>query len=577
MDFRVLLACLGGLVTLCIYRFYSYWATGFFVSDEYGYYYDAIHGTFYSDRWFFGYVNIIIFRIFGINSPDPFSYFLPFYMFFWAAVTFVVFYKILKLLGFRQPVIALSLASCLALISFMLLSLGFLTEPMGLGLAMVGVYFLLRFGKSPSPKYGLLFSVLAASFFGFAAGTREPYNAFLIGGLLIVLLVSIGRIRSKTKGAPRSRALWGCSVLIFVLLTIFFLFVPTHAFSQQVQPIGSQLITSVVSNPQTNPGTTVSTVTRTVTRTLEVVGIVNGTTTTATETVTNTTTTTTTIQQPVPFYRQFVVTNTLLIFFGGILLGWGPVCVGIAAAGLFVLLRKSIREKELTARFALGMAIIALGSYFVVSFIYAPLPYYFSFAYYSTVIRFSDTALPAYFLVAPFALAIIAKRRARVLGLAVVVIIFLIAAVPVYETYAASNLTSLGSSNPFNLSYHTPGAEVRDYFQANPASSPVYVAGLPYGWVFCPGVQDLKFVNAYDFVNNGQAPFLNSSIFVSEHWTSLFLYSTSPSDPAESLPSFLAVPLENPSNSTYSYSFSNAQTVASDSDFALVHVTVTWR
>src|SRR5579859_8082336 len=90
IDSKVLVGLLGALAVLCAYRFYDYWTTGFFVSDEYGYFYDAVHGAIYSDRWFFGWVNIIIFKAFGIASVDAYSYLLPFYLFFWTAITLIV-------------------------------------------------------------------------------------------------------------------------------------------------------------------------------------------------------------------------------------------------------------------------------------------------------------------------------------------------------------------------------------------------------------------------------------------------------------------------------------------------------
>src|SRR5271155_2508580 len=189
-DTKALASALTILAALCVYRFYDFWTTGFFVSDEYGYFFDAVHGSIYSDRWLFGWMNIYLFKALGITSVDSFSYLLPFYMFFWTGLTLVVFYKMLKLLGFDTATVAVSLLSSFVLISFVLLSLGFLTEPVGLCFAMLGIYFLLRFQRAKGGGGLVGFSILAVLSFGAASGTREPYEAFLIGGVVIAVLIA---------------------------------------------------------------------------------------------------------------------------------------------------------------------------------------------------------------------------------------------------------------------------------------------------------------------------------------------------------------------------------------------------
>jgi hypothetical protein len=83
---KSLLVCEIAMAALCIYRILNYRITGFIVPDEYGYYYTALNGTIYGDRWFFGGLNILLFRVFQITTPDSFSYFLPFYLFLWSGL-----------------------------------------------------------------------------------------------------------------------------------------------------------------------------------------------------------------------------------------------------------------------------------------------------------------------------------------------------------------------------------------------------------------------------------------------------------------------------------------------------------
>jgi hypothetical protein len=564
LDAKALAACLSVLAVLCAYRFYDYWTTGFFVSDEFGYFFDAIHGGIYSDRWFVGWVNIFLFRALGITNVDAYSYLLPFYLFFWTAITFIVFYKLLKLLEFNELTTALSLLSCFALISFILLSMGFLTEPVGLCMAMCAVYFLARYMKSDSVRGSLIFPLLSGCFFGFAAGTREPYNAFLIGGIVIIIMLGLAKRRDglRTRRLP-PKALIAVSILVFVLPSLFFLVVPTQAYTQQVAPISTQLFQSIVSNPPTSGGV-VTTITTTT--------VVNHTTTTIT-------TTQTTAPPAVPFYRQYVATNTLLIFFGGILLGWGPICVAIALGGFLILLQRSIRGKDITARFMLLTSVFALGSYFIVSFIYAPDPYYFSFQDYSTVIRFSDTALPAYFMAAPLFLAVVSKSRKRMLGLAAVVMVFLLVAVPVYEVYASSNF-NYTTQNPFELGYRTDAALLRNYFAANDSNQAVDLVGVPYGWTFTPGVQDLHSVQAYAIGQNPLTPEIAYSNFTAMKWSVFYLYVNEPASAFPTENQFL-VPFFNSTAASdvsppYPFALVSSQPVLHGSDFTLYKVQLDW-
>lgn len=533
LDAKALACSLAVLAVLCAYRFYNYWVTGFFVSDEFGYFYDALHGALYSDRWFVGSVNIVIFRALGITNVDAYSYLLPFYLFFWTATTFIVFYKLLKLLEFDELTRALSLLSCFVLISFILLSLGFLTEPVGLCMAMSGIYLLARYMKSTSVRGSLVFPLLSACFLGFAAGTREPYNALLIGGIVIVLMLALAKRRAGlVSGRLSPAALVLVPVLLFALASLFFLFVTTQAYAQQVAPISTSLVTNIASHTT-----------------------------------------------GAPWYREYIATNTLLIFFGGIILGWGPICVLIALGGFVILLQKSVRGKDITARFLLLTSVFALGSYFIVSFIYSPSPYYFSFGDYSTVIRFSDTALPAYFLAAPFFLAILTKSRKRMLGLAAVCVAFLLIAVPVYQVYAASNF-NYTTQNPFELGYHTDAALLRNYFAANDTNQAVILVGVPYGWQFTPGVQDLHSVQPYSIGENPLVPGIALGNFTSMRWPVFFLYVNQPATtfPSEDkfLVQFFNSTAATPPSSPYSFTLVSSQPVLHGSDFTLYRVQLDW-
>jgi hypothetical protein len=78
IDRKVLVFTIVSIAGLCAYRAFDYWVTGFYVSDEFGYVNGAMTGTVYSDRWFFGWMNIALFRLFGLDTPTTYWLFLPF-------------------------------------------------------------------------------------------------------------------------------------------------------------------------------------------------------------------------------------------------------------------------------------------------------------------------------------------------------------------------------------------------------------------------------------------------------------------------------------------------------------------
>lgn len=553
LDTKALIAAIAALAVLASYRFYSYWTTGFFVSDEFGYYFYALHNLIYTDRWFFSGLNIYVFDIFGIRGVDAFSYFLPFYIVFWTGSTFVVFYKLLKVLGFDQKTIALSVVSSFVLISFVLLSLGFLTEPMGLCLAMLGVYFLARFFKSTVASKRVLFSFAAAFAFGLAAGTREPYNAFVIGGIAIVAVLAVVTRDSVIPSGRIGRMSAGVlSVAIFAATSAFFLFVPTHAYSQQVAPITTQLAQSLFANPLTVGGNGVG-------------HVGNSTSGPAPPTF--------------PFYTRYVLTNTLLIFFGGILLGWGPICFAVGALGLFVLFRLTIRSKTPDNLFLLLTALAALGSYLIVSFIFAPDPSYFSFTNYSTIIRFSDTALPAYFITAPIVMSRVAKSRRRAFSVLGIFVAFLVISVPVYEVYATSNLGLQGTTqNPFQPGYRTDAAILRDYFDMSlKDGQAVDLLGVPYGWPFTPGLQDLS-VSGYAIGVNPFVQQMTLANFTAARWTSfdLFVMNTQTFSDTASLAKLLNSSVTLGAIQALPFSMTGSQVALKGGDFTLYQVQLIW-
>ena len=573
LDAKVLGGALTLLAVLCAYRSYNYWITGFFVSDEFGYFHNAANGAIYGDRWFFGWLNIFLFKIFAIRTPDSFAFFLPFYLFLWSGLTIYIFYRLLKLQGFSDVTVALSVVCSFVLVAFVLLSLGFLTEGVGLCMAMLGIYGLVRFLKSETDNGRFAWLVFAALFLGFAGGTREPYVAVEIGGIAVIVTAALRHPAKLPASRYGTKSLSALSILFFLVPTGIMLYANT-ATTSTVGPLASGLIVSIFTNPASNTPASLSStkvVTQNVTQT-----IIQGASTT---TLTTQSVSTTTQVSYIPFYGKSVLSNTIAIFIGGLILGWGPIAFPLALVGFLILTKASIRREPM-ALTALVLVLSALGSDLVVSYLFAPTPDYLTFKNYSTIIRFSGTALPAFFMTTPFFLAVVAKRNRRVVGLLGFAVVSLFILIPIYQVFAISNL-GYTTANPFGLDYRSPAVQVRDYVNSHQADAPFRIIGVPYGWYFTPGIDGLKSVDVYSpYPQSTLSPTLNYSTFLSQHWTEFYVYSSSSFiyERANSpyVLQFIQGAGQQGANQTAPFKIISSRVVINNPDFLLTKVDLSW-
>jgi hypothetical protein len=577
---RPLIVSLVAMAALCAYRALDLWVTGFIVSDEFGYILTAIQGSLTNatvgDRYFFSGLNLLLFRLLGITNVDGFIILLPFYIFFWDAFMLTSFYFILRTLEFDDRIVAFSLFSCFFLVSFVLLSVGFLTEPVGLALAMAGILCLVKFAKNDGRlRYFVLCPLLGALAFGAARYTREPYAIFLVGGIVVVAVVVMKFLRSPSPQYPRGTKI-GLAILAVVLFAGPGLYLINNPVSLNNAGVGSDIgsLAQTISQPITSVNTTTTmTNTRTLTRTTTGVSVMteNGTTTTSTTTGTVTVTSVeTTVNQGTLLILNNQIVNTIGIFFAGMVLGWGPILFVIGAAGFFILLRRAFRRRDSASVVAFLIVLLALGSYLFVSFIFSPDPTYLSFQHFSTIIRFSDTAIPAYLLGAPFVFAALARRGRSLTFLAILLVAFLVVAIPVYQVFAASNL-GLGG-NPFALSYRTPGVEIRDFVYANPSGAPFYIMAPPDAfWTWTPGSGHLASVHFFLYLNESQ--------FVKQHWSTFYLYGGGTSSLTQAVP-YLGQAIEalptNSSANSQPFQVTGRQVIFDDQGGLLMKIQVSW-
>ncbi len=536
LEAKSLLLVLSALAALSAFRAYDYWVTGFFVSDEYGYVTSALQGTSaVPDRWFFAWMNIAIFRAFGINSIDAYAFFLPFYLFFWSGLTLVMVFLVLRLLGLSGRAIALTLLSSIFLVAFSLLSLGFLTETPGLALAMVGVYFILRYTKAKTIRGRAILALLSALFFSAATGTRQPYVVFSVGGIFIVLLAEL---RLSDTAYRRNWFHVAIPTMLFAVPAIFFLQYPTGLLLNTLVPLGSSFANSLSQ--------------------LFAVGGAHKSVVVANGSLTSPSVLSAATPGRLP--------ETAGVFLLGLGLGWTPILFFVGAGGTLFLAWAMMRGRSLERDVVLALSILAFTSYLGVCYLVSWDPSYLTFLHYSTVIRFSNTALPAFFLSAPFFFSRFVNTRRRVLVVFGILVLFSVVSLSSYEAYAASNL-GYANANPFLLSYRTPAAQVRDYLLTQQGTGQSVVMGVPGGWSLTPGVQDLR---------AEVVPYLNQTQFIQQRWTRFYLYVPSNTAPLSSEYPYLGDILNGTQLGNVSYSVADTLVVTQGTGFSLVRVDLVW-
>jgi hypothetical protein len=539
LDRLALVFTLCAFVILAVYRGVHLWLTGFYVSDEFSYVITAMNGTyrvwghtFNVSRPFFLTVNSFILRSLGVRTGWEFAIVLPFYLMLWNSVTILSAYGILRTLDLGPRVTAACLVSMIFLPSVLILGQGFLTEPVSLSMAMLGIYLLLLYAKTERPV-GVFVPFLAALAFGAAAYTHEPYQIFLYVGWIPIAFISVKRfIRLKQLTSVRRLYLGVTPVLLFIAASYLLLVYPNIFQGQTVH--AAQLVIG------SGPGLRAWSV-----------------------------------------RRMF---DTLAIFVGGVLAGWNPILVCVAGVGSLFLAKSEIRTKSLVYFMVLACACVSLAQYFFVSALMTAGTGFTFLGNLSTIIRYSQMAIPAYFLSAPFSFSRISRRK-----LAATFILLLVFGVGVSGQYQQYLQTHLSYGYPysnglpiFSLDYRTPLAQLRDYIATHPSDSPVivfaeanprsYYDNFTLHWEMIPGTERLPPVKFY--------PYLAESEFLNMEPSRFYIYGEGDgaiSRVADKAPYLLRFVQSGPSeNSATPYEARRIEVVHQGSDAFIILVELSW-
>jgi hypothetical protein len=545
LDRLALVLTLGVFTGLAVYRGVHLWLTGFYVSDEFSYVVTAINGTYYLwghvfllsrsglQRPFFLAVNSLILRSAGVRTGSEFAIVLPFYLMLWNSVTILSAYGILKTLGVEPRATAACLVSMIFLPSLLVLCQGFLTEPVSLSMVMLGIYLLVLYAKTEG-AVGVVLPLLAMLAFGAAAYTHEPNQIFLYLAWIPVGFISVKRfIRLKGLNILRRLYVGVTPILLLTAASCVLLVYPRNIFQEQ---------------------------------TVQASGLVIG------------------VGAGLRAWGVQRMLDTLAIFVGGLLAGWNPILVCVAASGFLLLVKSEIRWRSAVYLMALACGGVSLAQYFFVSAFLTAVAGFTFLGNLSTIIRYSQMAIPAYFLSAPFSFSRIGRRK-----LGAIFVLLLVLSVGVagqYQQYLQTHLSygyPYSNGQPiFTLYYRTPLAQLRDYIAAHPSDNPIIVFAEPnprsyydnftLHWQMIPGTEHLPPIKFY--------PYLPQSEFLSMKPSRFYIYGEGDgaiSRVAEKAPYLLTFIQSTPSkNSATPYEAKRIEVVHQGSDAFVILVELSW-
>jgi hypothetical protein len=170
-------------------RFYYSSVTGFLVPDEIWYY-----NRFILDKWPIGSYRpafVAIFILFFGGVTDVWTFLLRgvLYSAIWGVGSVVLFHLIFRRLRVLESMSSLLVLSLPLFPVFIIFVPTILTETPGLFVALLGVYFALRYVQDGH----MLNSLLSGIFFVVAANIREPYLLFAVGYIILFLTLSLRR------------------------------------------------------------------------------------------------------------------------------------------------------------------------------------------------------------------------------------------------------------------------------------------------------------------------------------------------------------------------------------------------
>jgi hypothetical protein len=499
---KALVFAISVQVALIAIRTANLYATGFVTSDEANYAVRAMDGILFPNRYFFDITTISLFKLFGINSASGFFAIFPFFLAFWGISFIVVTYKVLGLLTKDTAVRDFTVFTLPFIITYSLLSVGFLTETTALTLAMAGIYCWVRYFKVRRSHY---LPFLSSAALVAAAYSREPYMVFPVLGVVAWFLLAALR-----KAEVVDAFLFLVPALLMLVPTYSpFLPLVTGAFHVILssQPATTTVVTSSAT-ASGGPGSNL---------------------------------TSTTVASSAPSAPALSLLATLgtatFLFFGGIALGWNPLLFCIGVGGFALIVYQFAKRKFDFA--ILSVVLLGLATVFLLDVLFVQSTGFFTGQGLSTLIRYANPSVTAYVLIAPFVYEKLSRNRRIII--AALLIVLVVAGFGEYSHLSQTNLSLPYNAMGFGNKYGPLVA--RDYFLSfhGTTTTAFISADWKAGQLYLRDISGLSIYPTFAQPNP-----INESQFVQMHLPSYYILSAGTLNPTNVTTTILSLGLSPP-------------------------------
>lgn len=463
----------------------------------------SIVGLPYGDRYFFDYVLIGLFKLLGINSLNGIFVLFPLYIAFWSLCFLFLAYKTIGLVTGNRTAQGFAIVTVPFMVTYSLLSVGFLTETPALVMCTLGLYALLRYRFVRNDWY---LPVISSVAFVAAAFTREPYLLFPLVALFFWAFLTLRRQLKPV-------------ILLIILIPTGLLFVqpfsPLSPFLQGGAPL-------VLPPPSSVNSTTILS---TITVTSLTTSTIQSSSTSSRNSTSVSTTSSSSAAPPPPSPPSGVglgstIGHTISLFTLGMFLGWNPVLflIGLVALLVFVLELRRDRGKAPV----LLMALAAFGCSLVVALQYSASYHFYTTQGISTLIRYSSPSILAYILLAPAFYEKLQKNRLKIVG--ILLVGFTLVSIGAFSSLAQTNLGLTYSA--FSFGHEFGPLEARQYLNSNASALHPSLAYISWDWkagqLYLLNIPGLTVYPTFSDLNVNQTQFINY------HPESFFILAAAP-------------------------------------------------